>query len=50
MCRRSGRIEKPGICRGLFFERDDDAPPERVKIQELVKELHERGTTGTWRY
>ncbi|RPI36561.1 MAG: hypothetical protein EHM54_05415, partial [Nitrospiraceae bacterium] len=32
-----------GYAEVSFFERDVEEPPERVKIQDLVKELHERG-------
>jgi ATP-dependent exoDNAse (exonuclease V) beta subunit len=39
---REGR-ESRGYAEVTIFERDDESPPEREKIQEIVKELHERG-------
>jgi ATP-dependent exoDNAse (exonuclease V) beta subunit len=38
-----GGLESQGYAEVTLFERDDDEPPERVKIQGLVKELHSRG-------
>jgi ATP-dependent helicase/nuclease subunit A len=39
---RAGR-ENKGYAEVTLFERDDERPPEREKIQEIVKELHRRG-------
>ncbi len=39
---REGR-ESAGYAEVTIFERDDESPPEREKIKEIVKELHERG-------
>jgi ATP-dependent helicase/nuclease subunit A len=39
---REGR-ESRGYAEVTIFERDDERPPEREKMQEIVKELHERG-------
>jgi ATP-dependent exoDNAse (exonuclease V) beta subunit len=35
--------EKSGYVEVTILERDDDAPPEREKIQGLISELHSRG-------
>ncbi|PKL51488.1 MAG: hypothetical protein CVV37_06215 [Nitrospira bacterium HGW-Nitrospira-1] len=39
---KEGR-ESQGYAEAGIFERDDERPPERKKIQEVVHELHKRG-------
>jgi len=37
--------EKSGYVEVTILERDDEAPPEKEKIQDLISELHSRGYT-----